>query len=130
MVSKKQNRFSTHSNISKSEMYVSSETKGVRTKFVITAPNDSVKILRESNRWKLLYKDKVCKLISTYASKESDFVNLGQLIFELILYNGQKIRIEKGDLTRRRIDAISKAMARALKDENVPKNGHNLSVIS
>ena len=108
-------QFSTHGSINDAQMYVSVKTKAVRTEFKISAPNDSVKLLRKSNRWNLIYKDKICKVVSAYADQDSDFVSVGQLIFELILYNGQKIRIEKGDLNPRRVGAISKAMNRALK---------------
>ena len=113
-IKRSNNRLQTHGSISKSEMFVSVEQKNTRTKFQITAPNEFVKMVREPTTWTQIYKDQICKVVCTTATKDSDFVSLGQLIFELIFYNGQRIRIEKGMLTERRVRAINRSIIKAL----------------
>ena len=97
------------------EAYVSLRNKkGDRTEIKVQVPNEYVKMLRTPNHWKTIYKDKKYKLRTCIALSGSEYSIEGQKIFELILYNGQKIRIEKGDLNERGLRKVNFALNKEL----------------
>ena len=107
-IKRSNNRLRTHGSISKSEMFVSVGTKGIRTNFHISAPNDSVRIDREPIKWTLEYVNKKFKLLSGLASETTDYVSLGQKIYMIIFKDGRKLRWNPGDITEKELRAIKR----------------------
>ena len=99
------------------EAYVSLlNKKGDRTEMKVQAPSEYFKILRTPNHWKTIYKDSRVRLKTCIASAGSDYVIEGQKVFELVFSNNQRIRIEKGDLTERRIRKVNSALNKELSE--------------
>ena len=97
------------------EAYVSLRNKkGDRTEIKVQVPNEYVHLMKAPNHWQTIYKDKFVRLRTCIAMSGSDFHIEGERIFELIFANGQRIRIEKGDLPERRIRAINNAINKSL----------------
>lgn len=88
--------------------------KGDRTEIKVNVPNEFVKILRTPANWETLYKDNKVRLRTCIATSGSKWAVEGERVFELILWNNQKIRLDKGDLTRRRVDNIISAINKKL----------------
>lgn len=89
-------------------MFVSVGQKNSRTNFRISAPSEFIKQDREPTKWTLEYANKKFKVISSYATADSDFVSLGQKVFMIIFKNGVKFRWESGMITEKELRAIKR----------------------
>ena len=105
---KSSNELRTHGSISKSEMFVSVGTKGLRTNFRISAPNESVRIDREPIKWTLEYRNKKFKMLSGISSETTDYVNLGEKVYMIIFNDGRKLRWNPGDITEKELRSIKR----------------------
>ena len=89
-------------------MFVSVGQKNSRTNFRISAPSEFIKQDREPTKWTLEYANKKFKLISSYATQDSDFVSLGQKVFMIIFKDGRKLRWNPGDITEKELRVIKR----------------------
>jgi len=100
-----------------SEAYLSITSKrGNRTEVKMSGPNEYFRLDRTPNNWETIYKDQKVRLKTCIASTSSDYVVEGQRVFELIFWNGQRIRIDKGELSRKRTDKINFAINKKLSE--------------
>ena len=114
---RKPNRLIRHGPSAEAYLSITSK-RGNRTEVKMSGPSENFRIDRSPNTWTTIYRDNKVRLITCIASASSDYVVEGQRVFQLIFWNGQRIRIDKGDLSRKRIDKVNFAINKKLNEVN------------